>query len=1267
MRLRSAILSLLMAAVMIFCVTMNTLASSENEICVMIYMCGSNLESEYGAATSDLEEILSAGFDTDRVHVLIMAGGSASWNMGFDPSQLSVLEVGKRGLKTIWTDEASNMGDSSSLKQLLDITKEKYPYCTKALILWDHGGGPMNGVCYDELYKPDTLSIAEIAEALDGYGKLSWIGFDACLMGSVEVAQDLARYADYMIASQEKEPESGWNYSFLNGLENDANGGETGKRIIDAFFDVNADTTEPITLSCIRLGSISRLTTDMDHLFLTLSRKLTPEAFPAYSKARSTTVSYGRALYDPSEDYDLADMGSLAGSFAEMEPELADTLQNDLDLAVVYHRSNIEGATGLSVYHPFYNKKSNTDWRKEYRTDTHSAGYSAYLTDFTKVLLGEELASWRNLVTREVSCENGTNVFSLQLTPEQVSQLSDATLLLLLRDTFNGHSYYMIVYETNEVSLDETGLLTAAYNHEALYAVNDAGEIMLGPIDYRVTDNGDMIIGTMYEDQASLLGNFMQVLYTCRRDPDSNQVSIISASVYDDVLGGYTSRVPVQEILETRTFTDIIFIQNDIQPTWNGSELIGCREWNDDRTMFSGYQMDLPADWHLEFREQTGTNDILAAFQLTDVQNNVYSSVPQKITVPEMVTVTEEPMDTSMGHLSAEFEIWKKTRYVKNAVTVTNTTDHGTSYVLDQFVLNGNRYLSNCSKTIYGVKPGETVNDYFSFSNTDLLELDEIRTIDCRLTETNGDDYSETVESYLHFDIHTCLEEEPERSPLTVTDDHGNLWELKEYHEENNGNYLLTFLVTNEGTKTLPVMIRNVMINDIVFDVHTETDMKLTPGCSTVISAESENRIFQSLLDRDHFDDYYLAVNDILSDYGVNGIQSFSVINQDQTITWELPESIPYVSRYEPATSDTIKVIDDPLLKGELCAAETVLSSESDCLLLRCRFTNLSDTSRQIVFTGELNGIAAKTGDSQYSYETYTVFTIPAKSRQIVLLKLNGPMNAEPLENFTMCFSTAEAENESRLTLSSPAGFRTDSCVLNIRDIQGRTSRETGEQLLNPELILCEENEWPIRHWETHFAKDEPDGVSGVTFNMSTSATGYEGTEHISPLVAIDGERTDNGQFTAESVDLAVVPEMNGQLFTPIIPTTNANGWTSAPEGYTEMKISAFPIEGSELVFVDRNGAEWGLSMTIYVHPGSGDIMIDKYVLENKESFREEATIRVNDLVRMESDIHMWWADSEGVHEDKQIMSTDVTGPLILHIVPVTELDLPLYTGYTCY
>ena len=41
---------------------------------VMVYMCGSNLETLSGSATADIGEMLGSDFDTDRVNLVVMAG-----------------------------------------------------------------------------------------------------------------------------------------------------------------------------------------------------------------------------------------------------------------------------------------------------------------------------------------------------------------------------------------------------------------------------------------------------------------------------------------------------------------------------------------------------------------------------------------------------------------------------------------------------------------------------------------------------------------------------------------------------------------------------------------------------------------------------------------------------------------------------------------------------------------------------------------------------------------------------------------------------------------------------------------------------------------------------------------------------------------------------------------------------------------------------------------------------------------------------------------
>ena len=47
-------------------------------VTVMVYMCGSDLESELGSATKDLEEMLAADL-SEQVNVIIETGGTRQW------------------------------------------------------------------------------------------------------------------------------------------------------------------------------------------------------------------------------------------------------------------------------------------------------------------------------------------------------------------------------------------------------------------------------------------------------------------------------------------------------------------------------------------------------------------------------------------------------------------------------------------------------------------------------------------------------------------------------------------------------------------------------------------------------------------------------------------------------------------------------------------------------------------------------------------------------------------------------------------------------------------------------------------------------------------------------------------------------------------------------------------------------------------------------------------------------------------------------------
>ena len=62
------------------------------------------------------------------------------------------------------------------------------------------------------LYEVITMSDA-FSASFDGQ-PFELIGFDACLMASVEMASVASPYAKYMVASEEVEPGSGWDYGY---------------------------------------------------------------------------------------------------------------------------------------------------------------------------------------------------------------------------------------------------------------------------------------------------------------------------------------------------------------------------------------------------------------------------------------------------------------------------------------------------------------------------------------------------------------------------------------------------------------------------------------------------------------------------------------------------------------------------------------------------------------------------------------------------------------------------------------------------------------------------------------------------------------------------------------------------------------------------------------------------------------------------------------------------------------------------------------------
>ena len=327
---------------------------------VFLYMCGTDLESEGAAASQNLAEIMSVS-PSDKVKFIIQTGGTAQWQTeGIDSESLQRWELSNDGLTPVDQQPLASMGDAQTLGDFLSWGVQSYPADKYMVVFWNHGGGSAAGVEFDELFDNDSLSLSEVSQGLEAAGApFEIIGFDTCLMASLENAAAISPYGRYMVASEELEPGGGWDYAaWLQTMcdNPELDGLEIGKAICDSYMAKCAANEEDTmaTLSVTDLSAIPDLAAKFDAMageMTGVTEDIT--SYQSFIQGVQRAENYGGNNDD--EGYtNMVDLGDLALNTENVLSQTAEALLESLFNAVKY---NVKGASrseanGLSVYFP---------------------------------------------------------------------------------------------------------------------------------------------------------------------------------------------------------------------------------------------------------------------------------------------------------------------------------------------------------------------------------------------------------------------------------------------------------------------------------------------------------------------------------------------------------------------------------------------------------------------------------------------------------------------------------------------------------------------------------------------------------------------------------------------------------------------------------------------------------------------------------------------------------------------------------------------------
>ncbi len=644
------------------------LPEEEKEYTIMIYMIGSNLESRYASATSDIEEMEAANVDYKKNNVLIYAGGSRRWNNDISAGKNSILDLSLEKNNRIVASTAltANMAVPETLSAFINFSKENYPAKHYGIIFWDHGAGPLWGYGNDELFNNDSLLLDEMVDALEktdfnNEHKLDFVGFDACLMGSLETMTIWSNYADYYIGSEELEPGQGWDYAFLSVLNETSDAKLIAKKIVETYGqfyeDAKTDTSNPdVTLSCADLSKVAHVQSALTEL----SQELSSGSYIQLQRDRSLVKSFGlvESTKGGTFSYDLMDLGDFADTIGQSYPQKSKRLLDSIDELILYQYSNIENTSGVTIYYPYSNKALFTEMSEAYNRLGINHQYTSFLEKMTQ--------TWLKSLTRDWQVpepEMDTEKISLQLTEDMLAHTTEVYYYII---TNMEDGCYFPIISRAKATPDENGCITLPTDPDLYYITTNTGEKEFWPVtqiesneERNVWHAGNMRLASNihfgFETNDS---EFQNVDVLMQQDLETNELLIQSVSSDDG-----NASLGSKNTINLSQYEGVYWGYSDLIPTRDKmGRLLPITKWQTGDSI--GYHV-IPVDQgSMSFESQkssTYLGELYYQIVIEDENRETYASelIPiQPLNKPEVVTEKTELGSIRYAIYDDHAEVW---------------------------------------------------------------------------------------------------------------------------------------------------------------------------------------------------------------------------------------------------------------------------------------------------------------------------------------------------------------------------------------------------------------------------------------------------------------------------------------------------------------------------------------------------------------------------------------------------------------------------------